>query len=266
MDRVSHGFVQSDGLRLHYLDFGGHGRPILCLHGVTGHAWVWHGVARILSSAARVVSVDMRGFGDSQWSAEQRYTTDDHVHDLATVVDSLRVDQVDVTGSSWGGLVGIAYASAYPDRVRRLALVDVAPSSSQGEEEVPPRQASYDYHEQAVAQERAANPHAPDDMIEVAAAFGTRPGEQGRLYLKQDPYFLSRWPFRADDRWEQLAGLEMPVLVVHAANGFIPGEVAEKMASTAKDATLVDIADSGHVIPVENPEALANALRSFFAA
>jgi pimeloyl-ACP methyl ester carboxylesterase len=265
MDRVSHGFVQAGGLRLHYLDFGGDGRPIVCLHGVTGHAWVWRDVARTLTSAGRVVSVDLRGFGDSQWSPELRYTTDDHVGDLAHIINDLGADQVDIAGSSWGGLVGIAFASTYPDRVRKLALVDVAPSSNQGEDEVPPRQGSFDDHAQAVAQERAANPHAPDDMVEAAAAFGTRPGEHGRLYLKQDPYFLSRWPFRADDRWDQLSALTAPILVVHAANGFIPTEVAEKMAAVAKDATLVDIPDSGHVIPVENPEALGQTLSTFLA-
>ena len=59
-------------------------------------------VARILTSAGRVVSVDMRGFGDSQWSPEQRYTTNDHVSDLAHIVDDLGADQVDIAGSSWG--------------------------------------------------------------------------------------------------------------------------------------------------------------------
>lgn len=266
MDRVQHGFVHANGLRLHYLDYGGEGRSILCLHGVTAHAWVWRDVARRLRSVGRVIALDLRGFGDSQWSPTQRYTTSNHLEDVAAVVASLGLDEFDLVGSSWGGLIGIAFAAAHPGRVRKLALVDVAPSSSQGEEEVPPREGSFDDHAAAVAQERGANPHAPDDLVDAVAAFGTRSGEGGRLHLKQDPYFLSRWPFRADDRWEELRALTVPVLVVHAANSFIPSEVAQKMASEARDATLVEIPDSGHVIPAENPLALAEALAGFLSS
>ncbi|MGQ0668607.1 MAG: alpha/beta fold hydrolase [Actinomycetota bacterium] len=266
MDRVHHGFVKANGLRLHYLDYGGDGRPILCLHGVTGHAWVWRDVASTLTSAGRVVALDFRSFGDSQWSPTESYTTADHVSDLEALVASLGTDDVDIAGSSWGGLVGIAFAAANPGRVRRLALVDVSPSSPQAEDDVPPRAESFESHAEALEAERAANPNAPDGMVEVAAAFGTRPGEGGRLYRKQDPYFLQRWPFRADDRWDELRGLAAPVLVVHAENSFIPAEVAQKMATEAKDASLVEIPSSGHVIPLENPAALSEALAGFFTS
>lgn len=265
MDRVQHGFVQVNRLRLHYIDYGGTGRPKVCLHGVTGQAWVWRDVAPALTSVGRVIAVDLRGFGDSQWSPTQSYSTTDHVADLEGVMASIGMDEVDLVGSSWGGLIGLAFAAVHPERVRRLALVDVAPSSSQGEEEVPQRAASFDDHAAAVEAERAANPNAPHEMIEVAATFGTRPGEGGRLYRKHDPYFLERWPFRSDDRWEELRSLTVPTLVVHAEKSFIPLEIAQKMASEAKDATLVEIPDSGHLIPVENPAALADALLKFLA-
>ena len=262
---VSHGFVHADGLRLHYVDYGGSGRPIVCLHGVTGHAWVWAGVADRLTGIGRVVATDLRGFGDSQWSAAASYSTEDHLGDLEAIVASLDVAEIDLVGSSWGGLIAIAYAAAHPDAVRRLALVDVAPSSNQGEEEVPPMTYDFATHAEVLAAERAANPNAPDETIEVSASQGTRPGDDGRLYRKRDPLFMRRWPFRADDRWSELASLKMPALVVHAANGFIPAELAERMAEQIPNATLVDIDRSGHVVPLENPSALADALFSFLS-
>jgi pimeloyl-ACP methyl ester carboxylesterase len=57
----------------------------------------------------------------------------------------------------------------------------------------------------------------------------------------------------------------MPVLVVHAANSFIPAEVAERMDTTAAQSSLVEIARSGHVVPMENPSALAEALVEFLS-
>jgi pimeloyl-ACP methyl ester carboxylesterase len=100
---ISHAFVNANGLRLHHVDFGGSGTPIVLGHGVTGHAWVWSGVADRLVEVGRVVSLDYRGFGDSQWSAEQAYTTGDHLADLEAVIGSLGASEVDLVGSSWGG-------------------------------------------------------------------------------------------------------------------------------------------------------------------
>lgn len=262
---VSHGFAHVDGLRLHYVDYGGTGRPILCLHGVTAHAWVWAGVAERLTDVGRIVATDLRGFGDSQWSADASYSTDDHVGDLETIVASLDAGEVDLVGASWGGLVAIAFATANPGKVRRLALVDVAPSSDQSEEEVPPMSHDFATHAEVVAAERAAHPNAPDELIDLVANHGTRPGDGGRLYRKRDPLFMRRWPFRADDRWAELAGLDVPTLVIRAASSFNPPEVAERMVKEMPQASFVEIERSGHVVPLENPSALADALISFLS-
>jgi pimeloyl-ACP methyl ester carboxylesterase len=262
---VRHAFTDANGLRLHRLEFGGDGRPILCLHGVTGHAWVWHDAAEHLRGVGRVVSLDMRGYGDSQWSADRAYTTDDHVADLEAVVSDLGLDSLNLAGSSWGGLVSLAFASRNAGLVHRLALVDVEPSSAQGETELFPRPKSFPSHAEAVAAERQANQHAPESMIEVLATMGTAPGPDGQLVRKHDPFFFERWPFRSDDRWNELRGLKMPVLVVHAEQSFIRAEMAERMVQEIAEARLVNVADSGHVIPVEQPAALGAALAEFFA-
>src|SRR5436309_10478555 len=128
---VRHAFTEVNGLRLHRLELGGSGSPILCLHGVTGQAWVWHDAIEPLLPIGQVMSLDMRGYGDSQWSADAAYTTDDHVADLEGLVASLGPGAVDLAGSSWGGLVALAFASRNPGLVRRLALVDGAPSAAQ---------------------------------------------------------------------------------------------------------------------------------------
>jgi pimeloyl-ACP methyl ester carboxylesterase len=262
---VRHHFLQANGLRLHYLDFGGSGVPIVLQHGVTGHAWIWAAVAEPLKSVGRVIALDYRGFGDSQWARASSYPTADHVKDLGALIDALGEDAVHLVGSSWGGLVSIAFASANQGKVRRLALVDVPPSSNQAEDEVPPMSYDFASHDEVVAAERAANPNAPDELIELVAAQGTRPGENGRLYRKRDPLFMQRWPFRNDDRWSELASLDLPILVVRAANSFIPREVAERMVKETTTSTLVEIERSGHVVPLENPSALAEALLTFLS-
>lgn len=255
--------MHANGLRLHVLDFGGQGRDTLLLHGVGGGAWVWHAVAPRLVAGRRVLALDLRGYGESQWSADARYTTEDHVADVELVLTALGVDAVDVVGFSWGGLIGLALA-ARSDRVGRLCLVDIGPSSMLSETEVMP----LPYHsadlEDAIEGERSLAPRALPATLEAAAALLTAPAAAGGFVRKLDPFFVTRWPFRADDRWDELRALERELLIVHADESrVLPREVAERMRDEAKRATLIRIADSGHLVPIEQPEALVAALERF---
>lgn len=134
---VTHAFAESDGLRLHALDFGGQGPPLLLLHGVGGHAWMWHEVVRDLAGTCRPIALDLRGYGDSQWSPGRAYSTDQHVRDAAALLDFLGIERVDVAGFSWGGLIGLGLAAREPNRVGHLAMIDIPPSFTQSETEIP---------------------------------------------------------------------------------------------------------------------------------
>jgi pimeloyl-ACP methyl ester carboxylesterase len=263
--RVRHGFAEVDHLRLHYLEYGGTGQPIVCLHGVTGHAWMWQEVATSLTTTGRVFAVDMRGHGDSQWSSEGAYSTEDHASDLHALMDVLNLEHLDLAGLSWGGLVALCFAARHPDRVRRLAILDVPPTFDQGETDLQPRPPSFATDAEAQNWQRSANPRAPEVMLQTMAQFGTRPGRRG-LEWKHDPFFLERWPFRSDDRWKELSALKLPVLVVRARDSVVlSADVAQQMAETVHNARLLEVPDSGHLIPVENPGALTAALAQFFS-
>jgi pimeloyl-ACP methyl ester carboxylesterase len=259
-----HRFIHVDGGRLHLLDHGGSGRLVLLVHGVLGNAWMWHDVAPALAGTGRVVALDLRGYGDSQWSPTGAYSTDSHAADVAAVVEQLDGGAVNVVGFSWGGLVGLALAARRPELVARLAMVDVPPSFAQAETDVPPLAGDYAGHAEAVEGERRLSPRAAEPMLDVMAAYGTRPVAGGRLARKHDPCFLERWPFRRDDRWDELRALAVPLLVVRAGESVVLSEdEAARMREQASNAELVSIPDCGHLVPVERPEPLASALRAF---
>lgn len=266
MVTVQHGFINANGLRLHYLDYGGTGRPIICTHGVTGHAWVWRDVAPHLTDYGRVIALDFRGYGDSQWSAAKAYTTDDHVEDLGELVNSLTDGEVDLIGLSWGALVALTFAHQNPNRVRRLAMVDMPPSQEGSETDIPGFSGEFDTPEAVIEAERGASPFATDDLIEMLAAVSTRPIEGGRFARKHDPYFLEVWPFKSDDRWSEARSLDAPTLIAHGEKSYIWSlEEAHDLADQMKSATVVDIPASLHLIPTDNPEALARALVDFLS-
>jgi pimeloyl-ACP methyl ester carboxylesterase len=97
----------------------------------------------------------------------------------------------------------------------------------------------------------------------VVAALSVRPGPDGLLIPKFDPYFLARWPFRSDDWWSVLPEIATKTLVVHAGESFVQREVTEKMAAMLVDGHHVEIPGSTHVVPVDAPAALAAVLLEF---
>jgi pimeloyl-ACP methyl ester carboxylesterase len=265
---VHHRYVEANGLRLHVADLGGDGPPTLLLHGVTSHWAAWLPLAAVLDGERRLLAADLRGHGDSQWSGAGAYATRDLAVDTIAVLDALGDvfgPPVDVVGASWGGLCGLLVAAARPDLVRSLVMVDVPPSWTQAPDDVPPRPPSFADHAEVIAFERPRYAFASDSAIEHLAALGTRPGPDGRLYFKYDPLFRSRWGFRAEDHWAVLAEVRVPTLVVRAgAGGPLPADVAARMVAALPRATLVEVAEAGHSVHVDAPDALGNALRAFW--
>ena len=263
---VRHVFVHVDERRMHLLDFGGSGPLILLLHGILGHGWMWHDVAPRLTDLGHVLALDFRGYGDSQWSRLGQYTSDDHAADVQTVLNAVGGGAAAVVGFSSGGLVGLALAARCPELVSSLVMVDIAPASSLSETDVPAVPAEYGGHGQALEAERRLSPRAGERMLQAMALFGTRPVADGKLARKHDGYFLSRWPFRADQRWVELAALEQPVLIVRAAESpVLSAADAARMVALARNGSLVEVEGSGHLVPVEQPQALADAIRTFLA-
>jgi pimeloyl-ACP methyl ester carboxylesterase len=115
----------SQGLALHYLDWGNERAPLLILiHGSSDHARSWDWTARALKDRYQVIAVDLRGHGDSQWSPDGAYLVAYHVVDLVELVASLKAERVTIVGHSLGGTVASRYAAMYPERVEKLALID----------------------------------------------------------------------------------------------------------------------------------------------
>jgi pimeloyl-ACP methyl ester carboxylesterase len=263
---VRHIFVHLDGRRLHLLDFGGTGPLILLLHGILGHGWMWHDVAPRLADLGRVLALDFRGYGESQWSREAQYSSEDHASDVQDVLSALGCGPADVVGFSSGGLVGLALAARCSELVSSLVMVDIAPASPLSETDLSPVPGEYGDHGQALEAERRLSPRAAERMLQAMALFGTRPAAEGNLARKHDVFFLSRWPFRSDQRWVELAALEQPVLVVRASESpVLSAAEAARMVGIARSGSLIEVEGSGHLVPVEQPHALAETIRAFLA-
>lgn len=118
-------FIDLAGSRRHVVEWGERGGPVVLLqHGLLDHARSWDWVAERLSGSHHVLAPDLRGHGDSDWSADHAYALSDFVADLADVVEALEVSDIDLVGHSLGGHIALRFTAAFPDKVRSLAAIE----------------------------------------------------------------------------------------------------------------------------------------------
>ncbi|MBM3571978.1 MAG: alpha/beta fold hydrolase, partial [Alphaproteobacteria bacterium] len=103
----------------------GQGPVVFFVHGIGARRQGWARLVELLKSEFRCISYDLRGHGDSPKTAGT-FGLDELVADLEALRVRLGVDRAHVVGHSLGGMIGPAYARAFPDRVRSLGLLSTA--------------------------------------------------------------------------------------------------------------------------------------------
>lgn len=130
--RDSHLMV-ADGLRLHYRDYPGprDKPPLLCLHGLTRNARDFDAFAKRHSPRWRVVALDFRGRGGSDYDPlPARYNPLTYARDVLELLDALEAPNAVFVGTSLGGLVTMTIAATAPQRIAASILNDVGPELS----------------------------------------------------------------------------------------------------------------------------------------
>ena len=116
-------YVQANGLRLHVVDYGGDGTPLLLVHGTGLVAQVWAPVARALTPEFRVLALARRGHGESETPASG-YQWYDTAADIAGVIQALGIDGCPAAGHSSGATPLLMAAGDHPGLIGRMVLVE----------------------------------------------------------------------------------------------------------------------------------------------
>ena len=127
-DGVEHSDVVAGGVRLHLASAGpANGPVVVLLHGWPENWWLWHAVIGPLADAGyRVLAPDLRGFGWSEVTASG-YDKEQFATDVIALLDVLGVEEFDLVGHDWGGWTAQLIALRVPERVRRVALLNIPP-------------------------------------------------------------------------------------------------------------------------------------------
>jgi pimeloyl-ACP methyl ester carboxylesterase len=243
-----------DGINLHVQELG-EGPPLIMLHGlVVGNMSTWYfSAAPELARAHRVVLFDLRGHGLST-RAPSGYDVERLTRDLRTIVDRLTDEPVSLVGHSYGGFLALNFALRWPQRVRKVAVVE-AP--------LPPSNLA-ELHRflQWSPNDRL---DALPDALKGAVLGGRRKARRFAdtvRFLAQDTSLIDDLRRAEDLPDEALAALSCPLLAVYGtASSCRPA--GARLSRLVPDARLVELA-GGHFLPLEAPRLLSVLLRSFF--
>lgn len=255
-------YAELPGARLYYEEAGA-GPPLVLLHGIGASRTDWEYNVPAFARQYRVITPDLRGFGQSERSGN--YSVGTFAGDIWALLDQLQVGRFNLIGHSMGGAVALQMAVDRPERIERLVAADTLPSfqtNTFGKRILfayrylmmgvlgPQRLSS------AVAAKLFPGPH--QQALRDRATAGGMANDR-TVYLETLRQLLG-WSVL-----EQLGRLTMPVLVLAAEHDYFPVQDAEAFTRALRNARLEIFAGMHHALPLETPEAFNVAVLRFLS-
>lgn len=270
------------GMRITADEWPGDGSAVVLAHGGGQTRHSWGGTARVLSSHGhRVVSMDLRGHGDSAWDPNGDYSMGAYCDDALAVVEWIG-QPVAWVGASLGGMTGLHAVDAATERFTALVLVDITPRPAaagvsrilefMGKDAVNGF-ATLDEAADAIA---AYQPHRPRPTDLSGLAKNLRLHDDGRWRWHWDPAFINMRTGGTSEHardahhgeLEVIARrLTLPVLLVRGklSDLVTEAEVAE-FRQMVPHAGYVDVADAAHMIAGDKNDVFTDAVVQFLDA
>lgn len=293
------GFVDANGLRLHYLTWqkppGGHATPppVLLAHATGFLGRLWQPVAHALTEGYTVYAYDHRGHGDSGKPLDTRgedplapgtesiagdYHWQNIVDDMAAFMDAFALSGIPVIGHSMGAAAAVYLSATRPEYISKLVLIEpiIMPTGVQMDEDrraqmaegARRRRTVWPSLEEMLAayRQRSTFEHWRPDILRLYAEEGTFQRGDGQFELKC-PGEVEAQMFENSaslDIWDILPRVDCPTLVLRGerTEGFL-SMVAAGAAQRIPNARLATIASAGHLSPMERPEAVTQEILAF---
>jgi pimeloyl-ACP methyl ester carboxylesterase len=275
------GFVDSGGVKIHYVSLGKTENPlIVMIHGFPDFWYSWRAQMPALAAKYRVVAIDQRGYNLSgKPEGVESYKTEKLVGDLLAVVDHFTRGKAIIVGHDWGGLVAWTFAMAHPDRIDRLIVLNLPhPRGLFREFQSNPQQQKNSQYAQDFQKSDAASRLSPDLLTfwvkdeaarKVYGAALKRSSMDGMLN-----YYKANYPRLPLDEQAKAdaakAAQESPrvkcsVLLIHGLNdqALLPGALNDTWNWIDGDLTLVTIPGAGHFVQQDASDLVTRSMMSW---
>lgn len=276
------------GLEYHIQEWGDPSKPsIFLLHGWMDCGATFKFSAQHLENDFHLIAPDLRGFGNTEHAAS--YWFPDYVADLDVLLDHyLPNAPVNLAGHSMGGNIALLYAGIRPERISRVLSLEGLGLRKTDSCEAPQK---YRRWMQEILSDEPAkvypslsslqysihkgNPSLSPDMVEMLGEIWGKPvGNEGAMMLKHDHAHRYANPIRYNLNdifacWEEVTA-RVGVVMADASSYYQrfakEGRLDEaKQLLNVHDEDNFIVKDSGHMLHIEQPEATAECIRSFFS-
>jgi pimeloyl-ACP methyl ester carboxylesterase len=250
-------------MKLHYRELG-EGMPLIILHGLFGSCGNWQTHAKKIAEYYRVILVDLRNHGHSDWS--DAFSYDLMSEDVYELVSALKLEEIIIVGHSMGGKVAMRFAQQHEDLLEKLIVVDMGIKK-------------YTMHHENIL----AAIHAVDlSNITVRSQAKKQmdpfiDSERIKQFLLKDLYWKEKgvlsWRMNVsvlesemDEILEQIppGEVSIPTLFIRGElSNYIPDEDIETIEEVFIDSEFTTINGAGHWVHAETPNEFSDALLSF---
>ncbi len=266
-------YATINDLRMHYVEWGdAQATPMVCLHGLRAYGHWFDEFAAVVSNRYRVLALDQRGRGETDWAADGDYTREAYVSDVEAFVETLQLDRFILIGHSMGGLNAIHYATRHPDRVLELGVLDIGPEvdptgMQRMRTELGNTPAGFDSWQAAKAFLKMRHPKASEENRQTRLNWMLKEGSDGRIAWRIDQAIFdpNLKPDNPQQTWALLSQIRCPTLILRGGESDVLSvDTCQKMLTHIPDSQWVDIPGAGHMVLEDNPEACNAALLDFF--
>ena len=271
-------FVNANGMRFHYLEWGNPDNPpMLLLHGFAQTCHSWDFVALGFSDNYRVIVLDQRGHGDSDWAPDGDYSPETQQKDISGVVNELGLENFVLMGLSMGGRNSFTFAASNPDYVKALVVVDAAPQNmQQGTQNIRSfvqQDDELDSVDAFVERVLQYNPRRDPQQVRGSIMHNIKELPSGKWTWKYDRALRSPGRRMGSDAetekrlWAYIESLQCPTLLVRGgASDIVAMDTADRMHQAIPNSRIATIEGAGHLVMGDSPSGFQSAVTDFLAS
>jgi pimeloyl-ACP methyl ester carboxylesterase len=261
-------------MRFHFLEWGhADAPPIVLLHGGHQSAHSWDLVSLHLAQRYRVLALDQRGHGDSEWARDVTYSNHEMSLDAEAFITAMGLQRPVLIGHSMGGRNAMLLTRRNQALLRAAVIVDVGPElSDKGRAAIAgfvQVNQEFDDLEHFVRNVRQYDPYRSREHIERTVKYNMLQRADGKFVSKCDSnprrLNIARGSGPLENiTLEDAARFDLPVLLVRGANSnILAPDAAERFAAALPAGRLVTVPDCGHNVHGQNTKGFIGALGGF---